>query len=721
MISPDLLSSYLHKKNALNAKCGLRQLVVLSGDFDWALSYLKVINVFKNSLPNIQTLDNSCLIYSDTPQLPSNVSTQNYRHKLGTQSQVVIYKDECLHLDILCALAGTLVSGGVLFVILKQVESSQNTKGFLQRFWKKTYDNDFVCCINQYESALIPFNDSNPLKGGGESFHNNNRFLSVDFPLGTRSQEQYQAVLAILNVAKGHRNRPLVLTADRGRGKSSALAIACAELIESEPTAQNIVVCAPHSNSLSIFFSQLSKSLDKYSPLLKGNTLLCGESKVQFIPIDELVQTKVDARIVLIDEAASIPVYLLVAIANKYSRLVFSSTVHGYEGAGRGFGVIFQKALKALSPEMQSFHMKEPIRWSAEDPLEKFISDLCLLDASLPKLDVIESKDINEFLFQRLTSYELMNNDILLNDVFAILVTAHYQTSPNDLKLLLENPKVHTLILRDENQVVAVALVMEEGADLECDIKDIQEGKRRVKDQFLPQSLLSHLGVKNSFDYSYHRILRIAVHPEIQNVGVGSYFMEKIQRYSKNNNVDFIGASFGLSSTLLSFWLKAGFNITRIGFSKDKASGEYSVMMMEGVSSNSEALQEHLSSGFYQQFNYLLTDEYADLPAQIVNQILSSCPEAYLPELSEFDLQAVTDFALSYRQYSCCVLGVHHWLQHHLVTKNNDQSYLLETPDALIMRVLQKRSVSDICKALGFTGKKALQSYMVEYVKKHIA
>lgn len=748
MISPAQFSTELLKKNTFNIKHGLRHLVVLNGKIDWVLNYLTTIEPIKNTFREINAADrlsekpqNTCLIYSDDIQLPTNVTAQNYRQKLGTQSEVVVYKDKFLHLDILCALAGTLVAGGVLFIILETNDTNNlhADNVFLQRFWEKIHEAPFIWKIIEDNQALAPFNElqsfERNLKGrfeidfvnSAESFQYKNHTVNVDFPLGTRTQDQYQAVLAILNVVKGHRNRPLVLTADRGRGKSSALAIACAELIKEGDSPHNIIICAPHRHSVGIFFTQLLISLTSVLPdsscVFKGNILTCGKSTVQFIPIDELIQNKIDVQLILVDEAASIPVYLLIELAKKYSRLVFSTTEHGYEGAGRGFGLIFKKSLKALSPEMQNLHIKTPIRWSINDPLEGFISDLCLLNASLPELKTRPSTSMSQCVFQRITANELMNNNRLLNDVFAILVTAHYQTSPNDLKLLLENPKIHTLVLTNANQVIAVALVMNEGGQLDCDISDIQKGKRRVKDQFLPQSLLSHLGIQESFDYSYHRILRIAVHPEIQNSGVGSYFIEKIKNYSQELDIDFIGASFGLSLSLLNFWLKTNFNITRIGFSKDKASGEYSVMMMKGLSLKSKALQDHLHASFYPQFNYLLSDEYADLPAPIVNRILSSCPESYLPELTESDLQATNDFALSYRQYSCCVLGLHRWLQHHLVMikhDKNDKNYERENSYALIMRVFQKHSVSEISKALGFKGKKDLQNHMVEYVKKHV-
>ncbi len=62
--------------------------------------------------------------------------------------------------------------------------------------------------------------------------------------------------------------------------------------------------------------------------------------------------------------------------------------------------------------------------------------------------------------------------------------------------------------------MLAVALIMTEGIlgqEHGDNIEEkIRQGQRRLKDQFLPQSLIAHCGAEQAFDYSYWRIMRIA-------------------------------------------------------------------------------------------------------------------------------------------------------------------------------------------------------------------
>ena len=108
------------------------------------------------------------------------------------------------------------------------------------------------------------------------------------------SPDQQTAVEAIIKVVEGHRRRPLVITADRGRGKSASLGIASGFLLAgailNEAGIKNIIVCAPSKNMAKVIFESAKR--------------IHQEVNINFYSPDELQQQKPKADLLLIDELA---------------------------------------------------------------------------------------------------------------------------------------------------------------------------------------------------------------------------------------------------------------------------------------------------------------------------------------------------------------------------------------------------------------------------------
>ena len=83
-----------------------------------------------------------------------------------------------------------------------------------------------------------------------------------------------------------------------------------------------------------------------------------------FFAPDDLLQTLPEGDVLLVDEAAAIPVPLLLQMLEHYPRCVFSTTLHGYEGSGRGFALRFQKQLDVRAPGWHAIRLHQPIRWA---------------------------------------------------------------------------------------------------------------------------------------------------------------------------------------------------------------------------------------------------------------------------------------------------------------------------------------------------------------------
>lgn len=690
-----------------------RRLIALVGDSEWSSSLLKSIDKSKGN--HSKNEENTWLVYGENSSIESNVAKQRFSDKLGSESNIVVFQDTDLSIDALAGLSGTLVGGGIFFLLVTD-ENQISSSPFYQRFFSllTLFSEHTVIKQTQFNLPSIVYSNEQGV------ISKPNEALSFNCV----TPEQMSAVEAVMKVFKGKRNRPLILTADRGRGKSSALAIACGEILGKATQALqlNIVITAVDMNSLNVFFAQLARSFP--SGELQKTRFITKYATVEYVAIDQLIKRESSANLVLVDEAAAIPIYLLEQLLNKHARIVFSSTIHGYEGAGRGFSIKFQGALAKKYPKYRGLHIHEPIRWRKNDSLERLIFDTCLLNAELTEISVDANKcDPSTFLFKQFKPRELVKNEGLLKQVFSILVTAHYQTKPSDVRMLLDNEHVQLVCLlykcKEEYQVASVALLMSEGRSKSSSISDeevnaMSESKRRLKNHFVPQSLLTQCGIDSAFDYHYLRVMRIAVHPQLQKQGVGSYFINKISEFSAIQGADFLASSFGANQSLLSFWLKNDFGLARIGFKKDKASGEQSALVLKGLTQNSVTALADINSEFYRSFDYLLTDEYKLLNVELVFLILQYCPSINCAMLSKRDKANIEAFAQGYSQYSNCVFSLHLWLKLYCASSES-------TDDAgihiLISRIMQKMPINDVCHTYGFTGKKELETFLKSKVK----
>ena len=713
-----------------------RRLVVLSGCESWALSLLEYIELVSVALKGnvnhglqLSSSNSKCLIYGDSELLTANVQKKRYRDKLGSESDVIIFVDSQFTIDAFAALSGTLKAGGILFLVIPSLEDKSEQSLFFQRFYLLITEMPAHTIITESQATLLPLSSDLSIQVKEQA---------STYPLGCITEEQYRAVIAIEKVLSGHRKRPLVLTADRGRGKSSALAIACAQLMKAhEHDEFSIIITAPDIQALSVFYRQLKQSL--MSVEQQGNNIVFGKARLRFMAVDQLIRTPIKVNLVLVDEAAAIPVYLLEQLLGSYHRMIFSSTVHGYEGAGRGFTLKFQKILDRLCPQWVNLHLNQPIRWRKNDPLEQLVFDACLLNAELPTLTTtlasqlqnrVDVSSINnsdtpyEPVFKVITAEQLVADEVLLQQVFAVLVTAHYQTKPSDLQLLLDNPQVQlTCLFSSKNsnaEVLAVALLMNEGQGNgvnDADISAIKNSERRLRNHFLPQSLFSHCGFEQAFNYNYLRIMRIAVHPQIQQQGVGSQLLHHIQALAVEQNVDFIGSSFGVNPQLLSFWLNAGFSTARIGFTKDKSSGEHSALLIKGLSVKHKQKQQEFHRNFYQSFDYLLLEEYKALTTDLVSLLLTQNTKGDLSTLSARDITNVQAFSRGERLYSSCCYSLYLWLKHDLLIDDKHHSNEVMHPSlVLIARLIQKHDSDTVCQQFGLTGKKMLNKHIKDYV-----
>jgi tRNA(Met) cytidine acetyltransferase len=412
-------------------------------------------------------------------------------------------------------------------------------------------------------------------------------------PARPATPDQQRAIEAILRHARGRPRRPLVLTAHRGRGKSAALGLAAARLLAPETATAaarpyRILVTAPNRASCEALFRHAALAWPGSRP--DGSGLRAGDRVIVFMAPDACREAHPDADLLLVDEAAGIPAPLLTALLEQYPRVVFATTVHGYEGTGRGFDLRFRETLDRLTPQWRGLTLEAPIRWAAGDPLESLVFRALLLDAAAAGTADLESIDPAAWQPERLNRDALAVDDALLGQVFGLLVLAHYQTRPLDLRLLLDGPGVRVLVLRHQGLVAGTLIAVAEGgmADPEL-LQAVYDGRRRPRGHLLPQTLSAHGGLLDAPRLRYLRVVLIAVHPTLARRGLGRRLLRGLYRAARGEGIDLVGTSFGATPGLIGFWSAAGYRPVQIGLSRNAASAEHALVMLRRVSRSGAA------------------------------------------------------------------------------------------------------------------------------------
>ena len=374
--------------------------------------------------------------------------------------------------------------------------------------------------------------------------------------------DQAQAIDAVLRLAHGRARRPLVLTAHRGRGKSAALGIAAARLMVEG--LGKILVTAPRRDACEALFRHAALAWPGARPAEGG--LGDGERSILFLPPDAILETHPAADLLLVDEAAGIPAPLLAGLLERYPRVAFATTVHGYEGTGRGFDVRFKATLDRRTPGWRGLTLETPIRWSAGDPLEPLVFRALLLDASPASASDLADASPETCRFEPLDRDRLATDEPTLAQVFGLLVLAHYQTRPLDLRMLLDGPNVRVYALRHGDLVAATLIAAEEGGMEDPELRRaIFTGDRRPRGHLLPQTLSAHGGLAEAPALRYLRVVRIAVHPALARRGLGRSMLRRLFREARRDGIDALGTSFGATPELIAFWSACGYRPAQIG------------------------------------------------------------------------------------------------------------------------------------------------------------
>jgi tRNA(Met) cytidine acetyltransferase len=223
---------------------------------------------------------------------------------------------------------------------------------------------------------------------------------------------------------------------------------------------------------------------------------------------------------------------------------------------------------------------------------------------------------------------------------------------------------------------------------------------------------LAHAGLSDAYSYRYWRISRIAVAAERQRQGIGSALIGDIERQAQECGVDLLCTSFAYDRDVLSFWQSLGFCVVRIGVSKDKSSGTYSVMMAKALTEQAKTSLANWSAEFRHHFVLGLPLRVQDLDLASCWQLTRSLDEANetLP-LSETLRHHLDLFARYSRPLETVQTLLWQALQPCWLSSNRAETILLLT------QVAFGEIHTGNCQQFGFHGKKEF----VEQIRRHVA
>lgn len=526
--------------------------------------------------------------------------------------------------------------------------------------------------------------------------------------------DQRQAIEAIIKVVTGQRRRPVVLTADRGRGKSAAFGMAAAELLKQGY--ERIIVSGPSIQAVDALFAHACQQLD--GAHRKRGLLVWNSTSITFIPPDELVELDIDTDLLLIDEAAAIPTPILQILLAKFPRIGFATTVHGYEGTGRGFAVRFTETLNRQTRGWRAIKLDTPVRWALNDPVEKLVASMLLLNADAVSAEVIENAHAENCQFEKLDRDELISDRQALVELFGLLVLAHYRTRPFDLRHLLDGPNISVYVMRHAGHIVATALTAIEGGFDANIARQIRLGNRRPHGHLLAEALAAHLGLDQAPQLKCARVIRIAVHPDVQQRGIGTALLQGMIEDSVKQDLDYFGSSFGATRELLGFWQRSDFIPVRLSTRRGTTSGEHSVIVMRGLNDSGKQLAIAARERFERHIFHQLSGPLCKLTPGIAGQLLVSTQVHKQLRLDQADRLDLSDFVQGHRVYETCMGVVYSLVQYSLMHQNAIQNLTVQEQRLLITRVLQGRGWQTSAVISGVEGRRQAVQLLRECVGK---
>ncbi|WP_165911762.1 tRNA(Met) cytidine acetyltransferase TmcA [Biostraticola tofi] len=600
--------------------CGIRRLMVLSGDAEWAGERAAHLR---------QLLPGDWLWAGPQPLWQPSCLPAAMTGLLGREFRHGVFDARCgLHAEALAALAGTLTAGSWLVLLAPAWDA-----------WPTTIDQD----SRRWNEGAHPIATPHFIRHLQQSLLASAETLIVhqhraapaltavsrprwQAPTGKPTARQQQLVEELVSAGPGN----WIVTAARGRGKSTLAGMFTASM------PGRCRVTAPSRAAAQVLLDYG----DCPPPFFAPDALLAEWASLP--TVDWLI----------IDEAAAIPMPVLRRLTALCPRVLMTTTVQGYEGTGRGFVLKF-------CPTLDRPHFRvldQPLRWAQDDPLEQWLISALWFDdrptlaeadadsgqhpeersestakASIPMESAVNaslsresnaeperistsesvSESVYDFGSEYLESAEhrircwpqdyLQCHPLRMKALYQLLTAAHYRTSPLDLRRLMDAAGMHFMAAVDSGRLLAALWLVDEGGLPPGLAHEIWAGRRRPPGNLVAQSLAAHGDEWQAPVLRSRRISRIAVTPGQRRRGIGLELVQ--QAVAAAGDRDFLSVSFGYTDSLWRFWRSAGFELVRIGTHLEASSGCYNAMALLPISQRGRELTLRAAARFVRDWS----------------------------------------------------------------------------------------------------------------------
>ena len=227
---------------------------------------------------------------------------------------------------------------------------------------------------------------------------------------------------------------------------------------------------------------------------------------------------------------------------------------------------------------LKELELSHPIRYSLGDPVERWLNNLLCLDCDSfdynntlsaidTKKDTLSLKggapapaecELYHVNRDALFSYHRLSESFL-QKLWGLYTSAHYKNTPNDLQMLSDAPAHNVFVLLgptaesdgNDDALPDILAIVQTSFEGKISRKTIQaqlaRGHRSAGD-LIPWTMSQQFGDGNFAQLSGARVVRVAVHPEVQVLGYGSRAMELLYRYYNGEMVDLSGGMDGSDS-----------------------------------------------------------------------------------------------------------------------------------------------------------------------------